>query len=70
VLAAVRSKRPLDPADPATSPAAMRALLTSTAKDRGAAGYDYEHGYGVVDGARLRDEVCDEPGAGAQPPAQ
>jgi subtilisin family serine protease len=61
VLAAVRSKRPLDPADPATSPAAIRELLTSTARDLGAAGYDYEHGYGVVDGARLRDEVCDEP---------
>jgi hypothetical protein len=69
VLAAVRSKRAFDPADPATSPAAMRALLTSTAKDLGAAGYDYEHGQGVVDGARLRDELCDEPRVPAEPPA-
>ena len=61
MLAAVRSKRPFDPADPATSPAAIRALLTSTARDLGAAGYDYQHGHGVVDGARLRDELCDEP---------
>lgn len=66
VLAAVRSKRPFDPADPATSPAAIRELLTSTARDLGAPGYDYEHGYGVVDGARLRDELCDEPLAPAE----
>jgi subtilisin family serine protease len=67
VLAAVRSKRAFDPADPATSPAAIRELLASTAKDLGDAGYDYEHGYGVVDGARLRDELCDEPPP--QPPS-
>jgi subtilisin family serine protease len=60
VIAAVRSKRAFDSADPATSPAAIRALITSTAHDLGTAGYDYEHGYGVVDGARLRDEVCEE----------
>lgn len=61
VVAAVRTKRPHDAADPATSPAAMRTLLTATARDLGTAGYDYAFGYGVVDGARLRDEVCDEP---------
>ncbi len=61
MLAAVRSKSAFDPADPATAPAAIRALLTSTARDLGSAGYDYQHGYGVVDGARLRDELCDEP---------
>ena len=58
VVAAVRSKRPVDPAQPSTSPAAIRALLTSTARDVGSAGYDYEHGYGVLDGARVHDEVC------------
>jgi len=65
VVAAVRSKRPFDPAQPSTSPAAIRALLTSTARDVGSAGYDYEHGYGVLDGERLHDEVCDEAGARA-----
>jgi subtilisin family serine protease len=63
-VAAVRTKRPYDPADPATSPAAIRALMTSTARDLGTAGYDYQHGYGAVDGAKLRDEVCDEPASG------
>ena len=69
-VAAVRSKRAVDPADPATSPAAIRELLASTARDLGAAGYDYEHGYGIVDGAKLRDEVCEEPAqpSGEPPP--
>ena len=67
-VAAVRTKRAYDAADPATSPAAIRALMTSTARDLGAAGYDYEHGYGSVDGAKLRDEVCDEPSSGETPP--
>jgi hypothetical protein len=62
VVAAVRSKRALDPAHAEqTSPAAIRALLTSTARDLGAAGYDFEHGYGVVDGEALAGVLCDEP---------
>lgn len=63
MVAAVRSKRPFDPADPATSPAAIRDLLAATARDIGAAGFDYEHGHGVVDGGRLHDELCEEPRA-------
>ena len=31
----------------------MRALVTSTAEDRGAAGYDFRYGWGVVDGRAL-----------------
>lgn len=53
VVAAVRTKRPFDPASPSTRPAAIRSLLTSTAEDLGGAGYDLEHGYGVVDGCAL-----------------
>jgi subtilisin family serine protease len=59
IVAAVRSKRALDPADADTSPAAIRGLVTSTARDLGAAGYDAEHGYGVVDAAALADLLCD-----------
>ena len=59
ILAAIRSKRPLDPDEPSTSPAAIRALLISTASDLGTAGYDFEHGHGVVDGGALAAELCD-----------
>lgn len=53
VVAAVRSKRPYDPGNAATHPAAIRSLITSTAQDIGAAGYDFLHGHGVVDGCAL-----------------
>jgi len=57
VVAAVRSKKPHDPANPSTQPAAIRALVTSTAEDLGTAGYDFEHGFGVVNGCELRSRV-------------
>ena len=53
VIAAVRSKRPYHPSNPATHPAAIRSLITSTAEDIGTAGYDFEHGFGVVNGCAL-----------------
>lgn len=53
LMAALRTGRPYDPSDSSTSPTAMRGLLTSTAEDLGSAGYDFEHGYGVVDGCAL-----------------
>ncbi|QDV34175.1 S8 family serine peptidase [Tautonia plasticadhaerens] len=53
VVAAVRSKRPYRPGNPATHPAAIRALITSTAEDLGPAGFDFEHGFGVVNGCAL-----------------
>ena len=53
VFAAVRSRKPLNPADSSTSPAAIRSLITSTAQDLGATGYDFEHGFGVIDGCAL-----------------
>lgn len=58
VLAAVRSKRPHDPADSTTSPAAIRSLMTSTAEDLGTSGYDYKHGHGVVNGCELGKKLC------------
>jgi subtilisin family serine protease len=53
VVAAIRSKFPRDPAQPATSPAALRALLTKTAEDRGTVGFDFRYGWGIVNGCRL-----------------
>lgn len=53
IVAAVRSKRPYVPNNPAASPASMRALIRSTAEDLGTAGFDFDHGFGVVGGCAL-----------------
>jgi subtilisin family serine protease len=53
VVAAVRTKSPYEPGNPATTPAAVRALMRSTAEDLGAAGFDFDHGFGVVGGCAL-----------------
>lgn len=53
VVAAVRSRKPHNPADSSTSPAAIRNLITTTAQDLGTTGYDFEHGFGVIDGCAL-----------------
>lgn len=53
VMAAVRSKRPYSPGNPAVTPHAMRNLLRSTAEDRGTAGFDFDYGFGIVNGCEL-----------------
>jgi subtilisin family serine protease len=53
IVAAVRTKRPYSPGSPATTPAVIRALMRSTATDLGVAGFDFDHGYGVVGGCAL-----------------
>ncbi|MCO5193441.1 MAG: S8 family peptidase [Anaerolineae bacterium] len=58
VVAAIRSKRPYDSADSTTSPAAIRHLVASTAEDLGPTGYDFQHGYGVINGCALVDRLC------------
>lgn len=60
VVAALRSIRAFDAADPATRPAAIRTLMTSTASDLGASGYDLAHGFGVVDGGAIAQRFCVE----------
>lgn len=57
VAAAVRSRRPFNSAVPSSYPAVIRRLLCSTALDRGIPGYDYEYGYGIVNGCRLSGVV-------------
>ena len=61
VVAAVRSNRPYNPDDDDTSPGAIRSLLTSTAEDLGVTGYDYKHGYGVINGSALVDKLISAP---------
>jgi hypothetical protein len=58
VVAALRAKRPHNPADATTSPAAIRSLMTTTAEDLGVSGYDYNHGYGAVDACALGTKIC------------
>ncbi len=58
IVAAVRSKRPYNPAQPITTPASVRSLLTSTAEDLGPSGFDFQHGYGVVNGLALWKKLC------------
>ena len=53
VVAAVRNKRPFSPNNPAVAPSAIRALLRSTAQDLGTSGFDFDYGYGVVNGCAL-----------------
>lgn len=53
VVAALRSVKPLNPGDASSSPASIRSIITSTAIDLGAAGYDFHHGHGVVNGCEL-----------------
>lgn len=60
VVAAVRSKLPYDPGSSETSPAAIRNMLTKTAEDRGLVGYDFEYGWGIVNGCRLAEVICRE----------
>ena len=53
VVAAVRTRRPFQVGNPSASPASIRALMRSTARDLGAAGFDFDHGFGVVGGCAL-----------------
>jgi subtilisin family serine protease len=58
VVAAIRSRRPFNPSDSSTSPAAIRSLITSTATDLGPTGYDYAHGYGVINACELQRRIA------------
>lgn len=56
VVAAIRTRKPFNPGDTSTSPSALRNLITSTAQDLGTSGYDFMHGYGVINGCVLADK--------------
>jgi len=60
VVAAIRSKLPYNPGTPDTSPAAIRNMMIKTAEDRGLVGFDFEYGWGIVNGCRLGEEFCEE----------
>lgn len=58
VVAAVRSKLPYDSGVSTTFPAAVRGLVTSTAIDKGPAGYDYLYGHGIINGCGIRRRIA------------
>ena len=60
VVAAIRTQRPYNAADPTTSPAAIRSLITSNAEDLGPTGYDYQYGYGVIDPCKIMSKIPGE----------
>lgn len=57
VVAAIRTKRPYVAGNPSRSPSAIRRMFTSTAQDLGTSGYDFEHGYGVVNGCAIARQL-------------
>ncbi|MFN3287181.1 MAG: S8 family peptidase [Sphingomonadaceae bacterium] len=57
VIACIRQKRPFVPANPAASPAGIRDLVRSTCQDLGTAGYDFDHGFGVINGCAIVDRL-------------
>jgi hypothetical protein len=58
VVAAVRTLLPYNGSRPETSPAAVRNMVTKTAEDRGLLGYDYEYGWGIINGCALAKHLC------------
>lgn len=58
VVAAIRSKIPLNSSNPVTSPSAIKNLVTSTAIDLGPTGYDLQYGYGAINSSKIADKIC------------
>jgi subtilisin family serine protease len=53
VVAAFRSRFHYNPANPVTSPAAVRSLVSRLAEDRGSVGFDFDYGFGIINGRRM-----------------
>jgi hypothetical protein len=58
VVAAARTKKPHVPGNPSASPHAMRELVRGTATDLGVSGFDFDTGFGVVNGCALADRIA------------
>ena len=56
LVAAIRTRNPYDASRPATAPAAIRNMLIKTAEDRGLLGYDFEYGWGIINGCRIAED--------------
>ncbi|HYJ28783.1 MAG TPA: S8 family serine peptidase [Allosphingosinicella sp.] len=56
LVAAWRSRNHFQPGNPSLSPEALRNMLRATCQDLGGAGFDFDHGFGVVQGCKLADQ--------------
>ncbi|MFS0735785.1 S8 family serine peptidase [Sphingomonas sp. 1P06PA] len=57
LVAAIRSRRPYIAGNASRTPTAIRDLLRSTAQDLGTAGFDLDHGFGVVNGCTIAQRL-------------
>lgn len=53
VVAAIRSRKPFVAGNPSASPHAVRELIRTTAQDLSPSGFDFNTGWGVVDGCAI-----------------
>ncbi len=53
VIAAFRTRFGYDATDARTFPASIRNIVRRTAEDRGAIGFDFDYGWGIINGRRL-----------------
>jgi subtilisin family serine protease len=53
VVAAFRSRYHYNPTDSRTRPGTIKNLINLTAEDRGFVGFDFDYGWGIIDGRRL-----------------
>jgi subtilisin family serine protease len=67
VVAALRTRFPYRKGRPLTTPARVRHLLRKTAEDVGLPGYDFAHGYGIVNGRSIARLFKLSPAAVADP---
>lgn len=61
VVAAIRTRKPHQPGNPAVSPHAIRELVRTTAEDISPSGFDFNTGFGVINGCKLVDRVVGVP---------
>lgn len=53
VIAAFRTRFGYNPGDARTHSASIRNIVRRTAEDRGAIGFDFDYGWGIINGIRL-----------------
>lgn len=53
VVAAFRTRFGFNPSDARTHPVSVRNIIRRTAEDRGAIGFDFDYGWGIISGTRL-----------------
>lgn len=56
LVAAWRSQNHYEPGDPTRSPQMVRRMMRETCRDLGDKGFDFDHGYGIVQGCKLADQ--------------